>query len=55
MVGGAAMSKQIKKKTNNRKKSKWERTCEICGNEVFSRRSLYKCPYCEWKNGVKET
>ena len=48
------MSKQIKKKTKNRKKSKWDRTCEICGNEVFSSRSFYKCPYCGWLNGMEK-
>ena len=47
------MGKQIKKVHEvKKKKSKWERTCERCGNEVFSPRPIFKCRYCKWWNGV---
>lgn len=36
-----------------KKKSKWDRVCERCGNEVFSPKKIYRCPYCDWKNGLK--
>ena len=47
------MGKQIKKVHEvKKKKSKWERTCERCGNEMFSPRLIFKCRYCKWWNGV---
>lgn len=35
------------------KKSKWERTCERCGNDNFVRKPVYICSYCGFQNGVK--
>lgn len=37
------------------KKSKWERTCERCGNDSFSPMNVWKCPYCWWWNGIENT
>lgn len=41
------------KRKKVKKKSKWNRVCERCGNEVFSSKKIYRCPYCDWKNGLK--
>ena len=47
------MGKQKRKGQNvEPKKSKWDRTCERCGNENFSRKPVFKCKYCNWVNGV---
>lgn len=35
------------------KKSKWDRTCERCGNENFTPRKFYVCNYCGFYNGGK--
>lgn len=37
-----------------RKKSKYERTCERCGNEQFQRKEVYKCIYCGLVNGIDD-
>ncbi len=47
------MGKQQRKKPQKRQKvSKFNRTCERCGNENFSRTRIYRCTFCDWKNGV---
>ena len=47
------MSKQQRKKPQKKQKvSKFQRTCERCGNENFSFQRIYKCQWCGWKNGV---
>lgn len=47
------MGKQIKKKkTQNQKKNKYMKTCERCGNEVFSFKKVFKCKFCGWLNGL---
>lgn len=49
------MGKQ-KRKVNLKpvKKSKWERTCERCGNEQVNRNRVFKCKFCKAWNGVGE-
>lgn len=48
------MGKQQRKKPQKRQKvSKFQRVCEQCGNEVFSFKRVYRCPYCDWKNGAE--
>lgn len=47
------MGKQKRKGQNvEPKKSKWDRTCERCGNENFSRKPVFKCKHCKAWNGV---
>ena len=45
-----------KQKTKQRqvvkKKSKWDRDCERCGNENFSRKPVFRCKYCGLINGI---
>ncbi|WP_461810854.1 hypothetical protein [Faecalimonas sp.] len=36
------------------KRSKWIRTCERCGNETFTPKRIYTCPYCNWRNGLEK-
>lgn len=48
------MSKQIKKHQKRKKVSKFQRICEICGNDVFSFKRVYKCPYCGLINGLPD-
>lgn len=49
------MGKQKRKGHNvEPKKSKWDRTCERCGNENFSRKPVFKCKYCWFWNGVEK-
>lgn len=49
------MGKQKRKGQNvEQKKSKWDRTCERCGNENFSRKPVFKCEYCMYWNGVNK-
>lgn len=43
------MGKQ-RKKVKKRKKSKYDRICERCGNEVFSFKRIFQCPFCELIN-----
>ena len=45
------MSKKKDKKKI--KKSKFDRICEICGNEQFSFSPVFKCRFCGETNGVK--
>lgn len=40
-----------KRKKAKKKKSKYERTCIRCGNDVFSIKEIYKCPFCGMENG----
>ena len=47
------MGKQKKKEQQGYKKtSKWDRVCERCGNETFSRKPIFKCQYCNLVNGT---
>ena len=47
------MGKQKRKKPQQREKvSKFTRICERCGNENFSYKKIYRCKYCDWKNGA---
>lgn len=49
------MGKQIKKiRQERKKKSRYERLCERCGNESFSFGRVWKCPYCKLWNGVED-
>jgi hypothetical protein len=48
------MGKQKKKKNQKiQKKSKFERTCERCGNDNFSFKPVFKCRFCGEVNGLK--
>lgn len=47
------MGKNRKKVTAQKKKSIYDRTCERCGNDFFSKKRIYTCPYCLWTNGLK--
>ena len=38
------------KKNKRYRKSKYERICKCCGNEVFSIQEVYRCPFCEMMN-----
>lgn len=42
----------MKKKHKKHKKSIFDRTCEQCGNEMFSKARVFKCIYCNWINGI---
>lgn len=47
------MGKQKRKKSQKQQKvSKFIRTCERCGNENFSKKKIFQCEYCGWRNGV---
>lgn len=49
------MGKQKRKVTQiEPKRSKWDRVCERCGNENFSRKPIFKCRYCNLTNGVSK-
>lgn len=45
------MGKQIKK-IHPQKKNKYEKICERCGNEGITRKTVFRCMYCQWLNGV---
>lgn len=45
--------KKMKKKQKIQKKSKFERTCERCGNDNFSFKPVFKCRFCGEVNGLK--
>ena len=47
------MGKQRRKKPQSREKvDKRIKICERCGNENFSRSKVFRCEFCNWKNGV---
>ena len=47
------MGKQKRKGQNvEPKKSKWDKTCERCGNEQVKRERVFKCKFCKAWNGV---
>lgn len=47
------MSKQKRKQPKQQqKKSKFERTCERCGNDNFSFKPVFKCRLCGEVNGL---
>ncbi len=49
------MGKQKKKNSQKiQKKSKFERTCERCGNDNFSFKPVFKCRFCGEVNGLKK-
>lgn len=49
------MGKQKKKKTQQKQKiNKFERVCERCGNENFSKSRVFKCRFCGEVNGLNK-
>ena len=48
------MGKQIKK-VQPPKLHKYERVCERCGNGGITKKTEFRCRYCGWWNGSKET
>lgn len=47
------MGKQIKK-ARDKKKNRYMRTCERCGNEVFSMRRVFYCNFCGQVNNLPQ-
>ena len=47
------MSKK-KKQQIKKKVSKFDRICERCGNEIFSRNPIFKCRFCGEVNGLNK-
>lgn len=45
------MGRQIKKNRST-KPSKHEKICERCGNGGITRKTVFRCRYCGWINGV---
>ena len=50
------MGKQKKKEHQKPiKKSKWDRTCERCGEDNFvPYKKVWTCRFCNYRNGVDE-
>ena len=42
-----------RKKARPEKKNKYMRTCERCGNEMFSMSRSFICNFCGWVNKFK--
>lgn len=41
-------------KIKKKKKFHKLRVCECCGNEVFFKKKVFKCFYCNYLNGVTD-
>ncbi len=41
------------KKKKKHKKDLFNRICECCGNEVFSKKKVFTCFFCNYINGVE--
>ena len=37
-----------------KKKFYKQRVCECCGNEVFIKKKVFKCFFCNYVNGVED-
>ena len=46
--------KRPKKKINPFKKNPREKVCERCGNGGFTSKTVFRCMYCGYLNGIEE-